>query len=182
MIGAGVVGWAPLAHPSDVERTLDVRAGEPALIGIRHLINVEPDPDWINRPVEWGILVQRAVNARNRFSVHTMILSREAHRSCERAVVKFRRATHLIVFGQAHLRRALGKYAACYNMSRIHRSLSKDASSIGARRRYHITTCPRRPSSPILQNHTPPHRGTSRSSRLTQPSVLGGLHHQYVRV
>jgi len=47
---AGVVGWAPLAHPSDVERTLDVRAGEPALVGIRHLINVEPDPDWIIRP------------------------------------------------------------------------------------------------------------------------------------
>ena len=47
---AGVVGWAPLAHPSDVERTLDVRAGEPALVGIRHLINVEPDPDWITRP------------------------------------------------------------------------------------------------------------------------------------
>src|SRR5215831_21043058 len=47
---AGVVGWAPLAHPSDVERTLDVGAGEPALVGIRHLINVEPDPDWIIRP------------------------------------------------------------------------------------------------------------------------------------
>src|SRR5262249_30726701 len=27
---AGVVGWAPLAHPSEVERTLDVRAGQPA--------------------------------------------------------------------------------------------------------------------------------------------------------
>src|SRR5262249_51230850 len=47
---AGVVGWAPLAHPSEVERTLDVRADEPALVGIRHLINVEPDPDWIIRP------------------------------------------------------------------------------------------------------------------------------------
>jgi len=47
---AGVVGWAPLAHPGDVERTLDARAGEQALVGIRHLINVEPDPDWIIRP------------------------------------------------------------------------------------------------------------------------------------
>jgi L-fuconolactonase len=47
---AGVVGWAPLAHPSDVERALDTSAGETALVGIRHLINVEPDPDWIIRP------------------------------------------------------------------------------------------------------------------------------------
>jgi predicted TIM-barrel fold metal-dependent hydrolase len=42
---AGVVGWAPLAHLSDLERTLDSRAGESALVGIRHLVNVEPDPD-----------------------------------------------------------------------------------------------------------------------------------------
>ena len=47
---AGVVGWAPLAHPSDVERTLDAWAGEAAFVGVRHLINVEPDPDWIIRP------------------------------------------------------------------------------------------------------------------------------------
>jgi len=47
---AGVVGWAPLEHPSDLERVLDARTGEPALVGIRHLINVEPDPDWIIRP------------------------------------------------------------------------------------------------------------------------------------
>ena len=46
---AGVVGWMPLAHPSDVERALDARAGEPALVGVRHLVNVEPDPDWITR-------------------------------------------------------------------------------------------------------------------------------------
>jgi L-fuconolactonase len=47
---AGVVGWVPLAHPSDVEQALDARAGESALVGIRHLVNVEPDPDWIIRP------------------------------------------------------------------------------------------------------------------------------------
>jgi transposase InsO family protein len=34
---------------------------------------------------------------------------------------------HLIVFGEAHLRRILGKYAAYYSESRIHRSLDKDA-------------------------------------------------------
>jgi transposase InsO family protein len=33
---------------------------------------------------------------------------------------------HLIVFGQAHLRRILGRYAAYYNESRVHRSLDKE--------------------------------------------------------
>jgi L-fuconolactonase len=47
---AGVVGWVPLAHPSEVERALDAHAGERALVGIRHLVNVEPDADWIIRP------------------------------------------------------------------------------------------------------------------------------------
>jgi L-fuconolactonase len=47
---AGVVGWVPLAHPRNLERVLDAYVGEQALVGIRHLINVEPDPDWIIRP------------------------------------------------------------------------------------------------------------------------------------
>jgi hypothetical protein len=34
---------------------------------------------------------------------------------------------HVIVFGEAHLRRILDKYATYYNESRIHRSLDKDA-------------------------------------------------------
>src|SRR5437867_2881459 len=34
---------------------------------------------------------------------------------------------HLIVLGEAHLRRTLGKYAVYYNESRIHGSLDKDA-------------------------------------------------------
>jgi L-fuconolactonase len=47
---AGVVGWAPLAKPDDVSRVLDALAGEREMVGVRHLINVEPDPDWIVRP------------------------------------------------------------------------------------------------------------------------------------
>jgi L-fuconolactonase len=43
---AGVVGWVPLARPGEASRALDERA----LVGVRHLINVEPDPDWIVRP------------------------------------------------------------------------------------------------------------------------------------
>jgi L-fuconolactonase len=45
-----VVGWVPLAYPSDVERALDAHTSEPALVGVRHLVNIEPDPDWIIRP------------------------------------------------------------------------------------------------------------------------------------
>ena len=86
-------------------------------------------------------------------------MSREAHvRFWERAVVKFRRATRLIVFGEAHLRRILGRYAAYYayyNASRIHRSLDKDA---------------------------PFHRAIERFGVITSQPVLGGLHHQYCRI
>jgi len=83
-------------------------------------------------------------------------MSREAHvRFYERAVVKFHRATRLIVFGEAHLRQILGRYAAYYNESRTHRSLDKDA---------------------------PFHRAIKRFGVITSQLVLGGLHHQYCRI
>jgi transposase InsO family protein len=62
---------------------------------------------------------------------------------------------HMIVFGEAHLRRILGKYAAYYNESRIHRSLNKDA---------------------------PFHRAIERVGAITSQPVLGGLHYQYCRI
>jgi transposase InsO family protein len=62
---------------------------------------------------------------------------------------------HMIVFGEAHLRRILGKYAAYYNESRIHRSLDKDA---------------------------PFHRVIEQVGAITSQPVLGGLHHQYCRI
>ncbi|MEA3070311.1 MAG: hypothetical protein QOD29_1757 [Alphaproteobacteria bacterium] len=37
----------------------------------------------------------------------------------------------MIVFGEAHLRRILGKYAVYYNESRIHRALTRMRRSIG---------------------------------------------------
>ena len=62
---------------------------------------------------------------------------------------------HMIVFGEAHLRWILGKYAAYYNVSRIHRSLNKDA---------------------------PFHRAIERVGAITSRPILGGLHHQYCRI
>ncbi len=62
---------------------------------------------------------------------------------------------HMIVFGEAHLRRILGRYAAYYNESRIHRALNKNA---------------------------PVHRAVERLGAITSQPVLGGLHHQYCRI
>jgi len=47
----------------------------------------------------------------------------------ERLIGSIRRECldHMIVFGEAHLRRILRGYAAYYKVSRTHRSLNKDA-------------------------------------------------------
>src|SRR5262245_13561002 len=46
---AGVVGWIPLDRPDEAARMLEQFSREPKFVGVRHLINVEPDPDWIMR-------------------------------------------------------------------------------------------------------------------------------------
>ena len=75
----------------------------------------------------------------------------------ERLIGSIRRecVDHMIVLGEAHLRRILTKYAAYYNELRTHRSLNKDA---------------------------PIHRAIQHLGRIVSAPVLGGLHHQYVRV
>jgi transposase InsO family protein len=47
----------------------------------------------------------------------------------ERLIGSIRREclNHMIVFGEAHLRRIVGAYAAYYNEARTYRSLNKDA-------------------------------------------------------
>ncbi|GGO32129.1 amidohydrolase family protein [Microbispora bryophytorum] len=47
---AGVVGWADLT--GDVAAQLDEldAAARRRLVGIRHLVHVDPDPDWLGRP------------------------------------------------------------------------------------------------------------------------------------
>ena len=75
----------------------------------------------------------------------------------ERLIGSIRRECldHIIVLGEAHLRRILKSYADYYNSVRTHRSLHKDAPI----------------SRPIHQT------GIIRSH-----PILGGLHHHYVRV
>jgi transposase InsO family protein len=75
----------------------------------------------------------------------------------ERLIGTIRRecVDHLIVLGEAHLRRVLVEFAAYYNGSRIHHSLSKDA---------------------------PFHRTIEHVGSITSRPILGGLHHQYYRL
>jgi transposase InsO family protein len=62
---------------------------------------------------------------------------------------------HIVVFGEARLRRILRSYACYYNDIRTHRSLDKDA---------------------------PVSRRVQRTGIISSHVILGGLHHHYVRV
>jgi transposase InsO family protein len=75
----------------------------------------------------------------------------------ERLIGSIRRecVDHVVVLGEAHLRRVLTKYAAYYNGLRTHRSLNKDA---------------------------PIHRAIQHMGRIVSAPVLGGLHHHYCRI
>ena len=75
----------------------------------------------------------------------------------ERLIGSIRReyVDHVVVLGEAHLRRILTRYAAYYNELRTHRSLKKDA---------------------------PIHRAVQHVGRIVHAPVLGGLHHQYCRI
>jgi L-fuconolactonase len=48
----GVVGWADLTAPdvADEIARLRARPGGSLLVGLRHLVQDEPDPDWLRRP------------------------------------------------------------------------------------------------------------------------------------
>ena len=75
----------------------------------------------------------------------------------ERLIGSIRRECldHLVVLNEAHLRRILQCYASYYKKIRTHRSLDKDAPAF-------------RPVQPI--------------GNIASHAILGGLHHQYVRV
>jgi len=75
----------------------------------------------------------------------------------ERLIGSIRRESldHPIVFGEAHLRHILKTYSSYYNEVRTHLSLDKDA---------------------------PDFRRRQKIGRIAARPILGGLHHQYVRV
>jgi hypothetical protein len=75
----------------------------------------------------------------------------------ERLIGSIRRECldHIVVFGEAHLRRVLKAYAAYYNNVRTHLSLGKDA--------------------PLI-------RPIQRFGNIAARPILGGLHHEYCRI
>jgi transposase InsO family protein len=75
----------------------------------------------------------------------------------ERVIGSVRRECldHLVVFGEAHLRRILAAYTGYYNELRTHLSLDKDS---------------------------PANRPIQRLGQITARPILGGLHHQYGRI
>ena len=75
----------------------------------------------------------------------------------ERLIGSIRRECldHIIVLGEVHLRRILKSYAQYYNETRTHLALDKDA---------------------------PLSRTVKRAGRILCRPVLGGLHHEYVRI
>ena len=78
-------------------------------------------------------------------------------RFAERLIGSMRRerVDHLIILDESHLRRILRTYARYYNKIRTHRSLAKDA---------------------------PVSRPVQRTGTIGSHTILGGLHHHYVRV
>src|SRR5438445_12263178 len=75
----------------------------------------------------------------------------------ERLIGSIRRESvdHMIVLGEAHLRRILKSYAHYYNGVRTHRSLNKDA---------------------------PVSRSVQRAGVIRSRAIFGGLHHHYSRI
>ena len=74
----------------------------------------------------------------------------------ERLIGSIRRecVDHVVVLGEAHLRRIPTKYAAYYNELRTHRSLNKDAAI----------------------------RAIQQVGGIVSAPILGGLHHHYRRI
>jgi transposase InsO family protein len=105
----------------------------------------------------YGTAVTRRVHAMGIRDKPTAPASPWQNGFAERLIGSIRRecVDHFIVLGEAHLRRILRAYAGYYNDIRTHRSLDKDA---------------------------PVSRAIQRAGIINSRSILGGLHHQYVRI
>jgi transposase InsO family protein len=105
----------------------------------------------------YGIVVTRRLRATGIRDRPTAPASPWQSGIAERLIGSIRRecVDHMIVLGEAHLRRILKSYADYYNGVRTHRSLNKDA-----------------PVSRLVQ----------RAGVIRSRAILGGLHHHYGRI
>jgi transposase InsO family protein len=105
----------------------------------------------------YGAVVTRRLRAMGIRDKPTAPASPWQNGFAERLIGSIRRECldHIIVLGEAHLRRILKSYADYYNGVRTHRSLNKDA---------------------------PVSRQIQLTGSIKSHAILGGLHHHYVRV
>jgi len=105
----------------------------------------------------YGAVVTRRLRAMGIRDQPTAPASPWQNGFAERLIGSIRRECldHIIVLGEAHLRRILKSYADYYNGVRTHRSLNKDA---------------------------PVSRQIQLTGSIKSHAILGGLHHHYVRV
>ena len=105
----------------------------------------------------YGAIVTRRLRAMGIRDKPTAPASPWQNGFAERLIGSIRRecVDHFVVLGEAHLRRTLKSYARYYNETRTHLALDKDA---------------------------PLSRTVKRAGRILCRPVLGGLHHQYVRI
>jgi transposase InsO family protein len=105
----------------------------------------------------YGAIVTRRLRAMGIRDKPTAAASPWQNGFAERLIGSIRRECldHVVVFGEAHLRRILRSYSRYYNDIRTHRSLDKDA---------------------------PVSRPVQRAGSIKSFAILGGLHHRYARV
>jgi transposase InsO family protein len=105
----------------------------------------------------YGIVVTRRLHAMGIRDKPIAPASPWQNGFAERLIGSIRRecVDHVIVLGEAHLRRILKSCAHYYNSVRTHRSLNKDA---------------------------PVSRPVQRTGVTSSRAILGGLHHHYARV
>ena len=109
-----------------------------------------------DRDASYGNAVTRRLAAMGIRDHPTAVRSPWQNGHAERLIGSIRRECldHIVVFGEAHLRRVLATYTSYYNELRTHLSLSKDS---------------------------PGYRPVQRYGQLAARPILGGLHHHYCR-
>ncbi|SHH73952.1 integrase core domain-containing protein [Bradyrhizobium erythrophlei] len=151
-----------------------VRLGRRELIWIN--VTAHPTAEWVARQITeafpwneaprymirdrhriYGAVVRRRLRAMGIRDKPFAPASPWQNGFAERLIGSIRRECldHIIVLGEAHLRRLLKSYARYYNETRTHLALDKDA---------------------------PLSRTVKRAGRILCRPVLGGLHHEYIRI